>query len=228
MKKLVTLVVVAISMLLMTACGNKNTSEKIAEPNDTPEAGVYIGDLWQSDKNASGETFTAKTGAEAEETEAEEAEETEAETDKHLDDEHMNAIYEKLFKRFYAERVSDDPYELAGFLLMVDALDGIVPVPTKNRSLNAAVAVEIFHEDEDIHQEALKKAKELIAEGSFDCDNWGKLLKSKCKELRSDDFETYEEYEAYMELNYPSLATSADTGEPISSKPGEPWEGPTD
>lgn len=47
---------------------------------------------------------------------------------------------------------------------------------------------------------------------------------------RSDDFETYEEYKAYIEQVHTvlPLATDAETGKPISSEPASPWARPTD
>ena len=142
------------------------------------------------------------------------------------DYEDKDARDEAIYRREYVLRLSEEPEVLAEFLLATNELNEFVEVDTKDRSKTIENAVVVFSEDEDVHQKALERAKEVFAETHIDC-NWEELRKIA---PRSDDFETYEEYKAYMEQNHPTLplATNAETGEPISSEPAGPWDGPTD
>ena len=188
MKKLAILILVAVSLFSMTACGgNKDINKGISiESNDTSGAGLYA----------------------------------------NCDYENKDARDEAIYRREYVLHLSEEPEELAEFLLATNELDAFVEVDTEDHSKTIENAVAVFSEDEDIHQKALERAKEVFAEIHIDC-NWGELRKIA---PRSDDFETYEEYKAYMEQNHPTLplATNAETGEPISNEPAGPWAGPTD
>lgn len=188
MKKLAILILIAVSLFSMTACGgNKDINKGISiEPNDTSGAGLYA----------------------------------------NYDYENKDARDEAIYRRECVLRLSEEPEELAEFLLATNELDAFVEVDTEDHSKTIENAVAAFSEDEDIHQKALERAKEVFAEMHIGY-NWGELRKIA---PRSDDFETYEEYKAYMEQNHPTLplATNAETGEPISNEPAGPWAGPTD
>ena len=134
--------------------------------------------------------------------------------------EDKDARDEVIYRLEYAFRLSEEPEVLAEFLLATNELNEFVEVDTKDRSKTIENAVVVFFENEDVHQKALYRAKEVFAETHIDC-NWEELRKIA---PRSDDFETYEEYKAYMEQNHPALplATNAETGEPISSEPAGP------
>ena len=136
------------------------------------------------------------------------------------DYEDKDARDEAIYRQEYVLRLSEEPEKLAEFLFVTDRLDEFVEVDTEDRSKTIENAVAVFSKYRDVHQEALEKAREVLAEVHIDCE-----LQSQ----RSDDFETYEEYETYMEQNHPTLplATNAE-GEPISNKPAGPWDGPTD
>ena len=124
---------------------------------------------------------------------------------------------EEIYRKQYVLRLSEEPEELAEFLFSAGELDEFVEVDAKDQIEYAA---EVFQKDEDIHQKALERAKEVFANTHIDC-NWRKIA------LRSDDSE---EHKAYMEQNNPilPLATDARTGKPISNEPAGPWDGPTD
>lgn len=134
----------------------------------------------------------------------------------------LNARDEAIYRHEYTLRLSEEPKELAAFLLATNELNEFVEVDAKDRSKTIENAAAVFSDDEDIHQKALERAKEVFAKVHIDC-NWEELRKIA---PRSDDFETYED----MEQNHPTLplATNAETGEPISSEPAGPWAGPAD
>ena len=142
------------------------------------------------------------------------------------DYENKDARDEAIYRSEYILHLSEEPEKLASFLLATNELDRFIEVDMEDRHKTIENAVVVFSNDKDTHQRALERAKEVFAEVHIDC-NWEELRKVA---PRSDDFETYDEYEAYMKQNNPilPLATNAKTGEPISSKPAGPWAGPTD
>ena len=171
MKRLVTLILVLVSLFSMAACGGKDISKGISiEPNDVSEAGSYV---------------------------AEEA----------------------IYKREYLQKLQEDPRLLVAFLTVMHVL----PVNAKDVTPDVIAMVS---EGGELRKWALEAAELLVAEMHVDC-NWEELRKIAPK---SNDFATYEEYKVYMEQNHPTLplAANADTGEPISSEPADPWAGPTD
>ena len=188
MKKLAILILVAISLFSMAACGNSEDINKgiSIEPHDTTEAGPYV----------------------------------------NYDYEDKDARDKAIYRREYVLRLSEEPEVLAEFLFVTSELDEFVEVDAEDRSKTIKYAVEVFSKDEDIHQKALERAKEVFANTHIDC-TWEELRKIA---PRSDDFETYEEYKSYMEQNNPTspLAIDAETGKPISDEPAGPWDGPTD
>ena len=113
-------------------------------------------------------------------------------------DKMKDARDEAIFRSEFVFRLSGEPEELAEFLLATNELDAFVEVDTEDHSKTIENAVVVFSEDEDIHQKALERAKEVFAEMHIYC-NWGELRKIAPKSI---DFETYEEYEAYMEQKY--------------------------
>lgn len=111
------------------------------------------------------------------------------------DYEDKDARDEAIYRREYVLRLSEEPEELAEFLFTTNELNKFVEVDAKDSSKTIENVVAIFSEDKDIHQRALERAKEVFAETHIDC-NREELRKVA---PRSDDFETYEEYKAYME-----------------------------
>ena len=171
MKKLAILILVAVSLFSMTACGgNKDINKGISiEPNDTSGAGLYA----------------------------------------NYDYENKDARDEAIYRREYVLRLSEEPEELAEFLLATNELDAFVEVDTEDHSKAIENAVAVFFDNEEIHDKALARAKEIFAETHIDC-NW----------------------EAVRELDNPTPiqppATIAETGEPISSEPAGFWLPPED
>lgn len=148
------------------------------------------------------------------------------------------------YRQRYVLRLSEEPEVLAEFLYATSELDEFVEVDAEDPIEHA---VEVFSRDEDIHQQALERAKEVFASMQIDC-NWEELRKidpvgveeeHKAFMEQNDptlplvtDAETGKpiSYKAFVELNTPTppLATNAGTGEPISDEPAGPWGGPTD
>lgn len=142
-----------------------------------------------------------------------------------LDYEDKDARDEALYRLEYTRRLYNEPEELAKFLLSMGELTEYMPVdPEEDSSTTIEKAVALFAKDEDIHQKALKRAEEVFSEVHIDC-NWAELRKIA---PRSDDFETYEEYRAFIShpVSVP-IVINTETGEQIIVNAG-PWSGPTD
>lgn len=120
-----------------------------------------------------------------------------------------DVIDEASYRDEYVLRLSEDPKELAEFLDARGELHKFVDVKNHDYPEAFKNAVAIFPDDEEIHDKALARAKEIFAETHIDC-NW----------------------EAVRELDNPTpiqpRATNAETGEPISDEPGEFWLPPED
>ena len=125
------------------------------------------------------------------------------------------------YRKQYLLRLSEEPEVLAEFLYATSELDEFVAVDTEDPSEIIEHAVEVFSRDEDIHQQALEKAKEVFANMRIEC-NWEEVRKI-------DPVGVEEEYEAYyVGQNAPApLVTDSGTGKPISNEPAGPWNGPT-
>lgn len=120
-----------------------------------------------------------------------------------------DATDEASYRDEYVLRLSEEPKELAEFLFVTSELDEFVEVDKEDRSKTIEHAVAVFSDDEEIHDKALARAKEIFAETHIDC-NW----------------------EAVRELDNPTpiqpRATIAETGEPISDESGKFWLPPED
>ena len=125
------------------------------------------------------------------------------------------------YRKQYVLRLSEEPEVLAEFLYATSELDEFVEVDAEDHSKTIEHAVEVFSRDEDIHQQALEKAKEVFANMRIEC-NWEEVRKI-------DPVGVEEEYEAYyVGQNTPApLVTDSGTGKPISNEPAGPWNGPT-
>ena len=116
---------------------------------------------------------------------------------------------EAFFRHEYVSRMSNNPVVLAEFLLTTGELDKFSEVDENDHSETIKNCIAVFSENEDIHREALERAKKLFSEIHIDC-NW--------EEVRKLDEPT------------PILppATIAETGEPISGKAAGFWVPPED
>ena len=116
---------------------------------------------------------------------------------------------EAIFRHVYVSRMSNDPAVLAKFLLATGNLDEFSEVDENDHSETIKNCMAVFSENEEIHREALERAKELFSEIHIDC-NW--------EEVRKLDEPT------------PILppATIAETGETISEKAAGFWIPPED
>lgn len=131
----------------------------------------------------------------------------------------------------YIKKISEEPEALAKFLYAYMILEDYVTITSEKYSEIIADTVEIFNNDEEIHQKALKGAIEFMGNNFKKPDSEEKRVATRSDEM------TYEEYMAWMEIlrqaqtgpaptaietmppeNMP-LATNTETGEPISSGP---------
>ncbi|MBR2709681.1 hypothetical protein IKE72_01215 [Candidatus Saccharibacteria bacterium] len=123
----------------------------------------------------------------------------------------------------------NNQWALASYLQEYDVLDEFYPSEGPSADVPVNAAALLFSRDEDVREEAYRKAKKLFHDSLADAA-WEEFKKT---DPRSDDFDTYEEYQAYLRnLAAPTkirpLARIAETGETISTEPAGPWEGPSD
>lgn len=179
MKKIVILVVVF--AMFLSGCGvNK-------EINETPQ---YKKDPSKSSVKEPNKSSVKEPNRQDEE--------------RHMSEEEIEVIDEESYRLDYTYKLATDKEFLAKFLLATEELEQFAPVDTEDEAGTLAGAIEIFATNEEVHEQASKRAQEVFRGFKIVCD-WAAIR----------------EMEPAKAL---PLATTC-TGEPISSEPAGKWDG---